>query len=330
MSNTIEKLELKEYKSFKDVCIYAGLLEKENSAPSGNTRKRLEKELSAICKWNKSKNGNGIIVEEVYKEQLQKIDKRSKNNTFINPIEIVLLFSLRNIDAEKYNLYFSNSMFYRILGLFNNNFEDLILSDVDSVLEDLEIDYSSFKSFKVNSKAEANKIIARALKSLYSRKIIDFYEGMIIVDNNNVSRLANYEESRTITRLQKEVLNELHCFNFSQVEFRNLQLAYYRKLNKKIKESNIENFKYFYRGYCVTSHNKSIAEEIERQCRDENFRKLNDLFIKKMKRVAESRHKYAIKKEKEKLAFGECMLIDEASKLYISNNNKLINNYIKL
>ena len=48
-----------------------------------------------------------------------------------------------------------------------------------------------------------------------------------------------------------------------------------------------------------------------------------------MQRVAENRHKYAIKKEKEKLLFGECMLLDEASKSYISDSNKLINNYIK-
>ena len=130
MSNLVEKLEIKEYKNFKDICICSGLLEKEKPAPFGNTRRRLEKELSTICKWKKSDNGNGIIVEEVYKEQLQKIDKRSKNNIFINSIEIILLFSLRNIDAEKYNLYFSNSKFYKILGLFNNNFENLNYSDI--------------------------------------------------------------------------------------------------------------------------------------------------------------------------------------------------------
>lgn len=325
MSNLVEKLELKEGMTFKNYNELCNFMNWKNTG--GDYKKARIKELSTMCKWHNK--GYKFVIEEVYKEQLQKIDKRSKNNIFINSIEIILLFSLRNIDAEKYNLYFSNSKFYKLLGLFNNNFENLNYSDIDLVLEELQIDYSTFKSFKVNSKAEANKIIARALKSLHSRKVIDYYEGMIIVDNNNVSRLASYEESRTITRLQKEVFNELHCFNFSQIEFRNLQLVYYRKLNKKIKESNIEKFQYFYRGYCVTSHNKSIAEEIERQCKDENFKKLNDLFIEKMQRVAENRHKYAIKKEKEKLLFGECMLLDEASKSYISDSNKLINNYIK-
>lgn len=312
------------FKNYKELCRFMGW-----KVYSGGKAKRLQLEqLERLCKYHKE--GNKIVIDEVYSVAIKKPeDGRSKNNIFINPIEVILLFSLRSIDNEKDDLYFSNTKFYKILGLFNKNYDELECLDTSSIVEVLQVDYLTIKSFKVNSKSEANKIINRALKSLYSRKVIDYYEGRIIVDENGVSRLATPEETKIITRVEKETLSSLGCINYGQLEYRSLYGKYTKLVNKKIQESTIKNYKYSYRGYCVTSHNKSVAEEIDRQCKDDNFKLLNDLFAEKMQRVTKSRNRSAIKKEYDSMVFGEPMLLGEASEVFISDSNKLINSYIK-
>ena len=48
-----------------------------------------------------------------------------------------------------------------------------------------------------------------------------------------------------------------------------------------------------------------------------------------MQRVTKSRNRSAIKKEYDSMVFGEPMLLGEASEVFISDSNKLINSYIK-
>lgn len=284
-------------------------------------------ELGRICKYHKE--GNKIIIDEVFAVAVEPVDGRSKNNIFINPIEAILLFTLKSIDNDKYNLYFSNKKFYQILGLFNKEYSTLESGESSDIIEALQVDYLSLKSFKVNSKSEANKIIKRALESQRKRKVIDYFEGRIIVGVDDKQILATIEETKVITRLEKESCNKLGCITYGQLEFRNLFGKYYYILNDKLEKSEIEDYKYSYRGYCVTSHNKSVAEEIDRNCKDENFKKLNDLFIDKMKRVVVSRNKSAIKKQTDKMTFGEPILNGEAQESFLNDTNKLINTYIK-
>ncbi len=112
MSNTIEKLELKEGITFKN---YNELCEFMNWKKIGGDYKKARiKELSTICKWHKE--GYKFVIEEVYKEQLKKIDKRKDKAIYVDLVKVILFYALKNFKGE---LYFSVNEFTSLLEMFN-------------------------------------------------------------------------------------------------------------------------------------------------------------------------------------------------------------------
>ena len=309
------------FKNYKELCEYMCW-----ETTRGNYMKARLKELDSLCKWHRQ--GNKIVIEMVYEVRLPKDDGRYKSSTYINPVEEVLLFILKNSDNSQ--VYLSNAKMYKMLGLFNEKFEKLNYGDTNAIVEEIVVDYLTAKSFKINSKAEANKIIKRALNSMRDRRVVDYIEGRIIVDLKGDHRMATPEEVKLFTSIEKEALNEVGCLNFSQLEYRNLTYKYHSLIKEKISKHNIEGVDYSYHGYCVISHNKILAEEIDRQRKEKSFYLLNELFVEKMKAIALTRHTSAVKKLSEDTGFGENMALGEASPSFLSDYDKMISNYIAI
>lgn len=309
------------FKNYGELCEYM-CWEKTR----GNYMKARLKELDTICKWHKQ--GHKIVIEIVYDNQKVKKDGRHKNSTYISPLEEVMLFILNN--SEESEWYFSNSKMYKMLGLFNNKFEELNYGDTNAIVEEVVVDYLTAKSFKINSKAEANKIIKRALNSMRERRIIDYMEGRIIVDTHGSHRLCTPDEAKIFLKIEKEALDELGCISCNQLEFKNLTLKYYNLVKGKIEALNIEDFDYSYFGYYVFSHNKLLAEEINRQRKEKSFYLLNELFMEKMKAIAKNRHGSAVKRAEKDTTFGETIASGEASPTFLSDYDKMIHKYIEI
>ena len=66
-------LETKEYKNWKEVCKVLNW----NGSAGGNTKKKYLKELNSLCRWYKE--GNKIIIEEIYSEPKEIIDNRKSS-----------------------------------------------------------------------------------------------------------------------------------------------------------------------------------------------------------------------------------------------------------
>ena len=162
-----------------------------------------------------------------------------------------------------------------------------------------------------------------------NRRTIDYIEGRIIVGADDTHRVATPEESRILTKIEKECLDEVGCLNFTQLEYKNLFFKYNKLLKEKIEETSIKNFSHSYDGYCVISHNKLIADEIDRQCKDDNFKALNDLFCEKLRAAAKSKHKSAKKKLENNTKFGEGIAFGEASEGYTKEFDRLIGRYVR-
>lgn len=309
------------FKNYKELCGFMGW-----ETTRGNYMKARLKELDSLCKWYRQ--GNKMVIEIVYELRKPKEDGRFKNSTYLNPVEAILLFALK--EKENPEVYFSNSKMYKLLGMFNSKFEELNYGDTNAMVEELLVDYLTAKSFKINSKAEANRIIKRALNSMKDRRVIDYTNSKIIVSYEGKHRVATSEESKILLKLEKEVLDELNCYSYSQMEFKNLTYKYYNLLKKKIESSELKDFQYSYEGFCVISHNKIVSDEIDRQCKDVNFKMLNGLFVDKMKSVAISRHNKALKKLGNDTKFGSGIAIGEASDTFIDQYGKMINTYVKV
>lgn len=267
-------------------------------------------------------------VVEIYKEHSPKKDGRRKNNIYVNALELLMLCELSN--RKDNTIYFANSSLYQPLGFFNENFKELNYCNNKELSDKFKIDYLVLKSFKITSKAEANRIINRALKSMKDRKLINYIQGKIIVGTDGSSRVASIEENSILLKLEKETMKELGCNTHSQLEFRSLKSAYNKKLRNKVVKSSIENFEYSYDGYCVISHKEIIMDELKAKEKYEQFITLNTLFQNKLSKTFESKHLYSVKKMQEETEFGEGLAIGEASEDYLTQTDKLIDRYTKI
>lgn len=80
-------LEVKEYKNWKEVCKVL----KWNGNAGGNTKKKYLKELDSLCKWYKQ--GNKIIIEEIYSEQKEIVDNRKSSIEKCGNFDYFLIYS---------------------------------------------------------------------------------------------------------------------------------------------------------------------------------------------------------------------------------------------
>lgn len=324
----VQGLKVGEYKDLKQVFIASGLLDPEAPTPKGNTKKKLEKILSSICKWRKATKGRTIIVDEVYKEQLIIEDKRRDKAIYVNPIKTILFYSLRDFKGE---LYFSVNKFIEILELFNRKYYDLQHEgDYIETSKNTGISVYNLKGFKIGSKREAQRIISRALSSMKSQKIIDYVEGRIVVIKDGEVRLATVNERRKIQRIEQEELERLGCFNMAYLKFKNIEDKFFGRIKERFKQEGLEYIDYTFHGYSIVSHDKTIAEQIELIEKESNVSKLKELFKKRLEEFAESNHKREIKKENENVGFGEPMLeLNQiASNSYIPDFKKAIETFI--
>lgn len=315
-----------KYKNFKEACVENGLLEYGSKTPKGNTKKKLEKELSTLFKWHKE--GQKIIVDEVFDKQLIKEDKRRSKALYVDPIKTILFYSLRDSKGE---LYFSLNKFIKLLEIFNQYYYGLEYEE-DYLKVSLEtgIDIHTLKGFKVGSRREAQRIIDRALRSMKSQRIIDYVEGRIIVTIDNEYRFATPKERRIIQRIEEEELKKLGCYNMASLKFKNLENKFYYKVKERFEEENLEYIDYTFYGYSIVSHDKTISEQIKLIEKESNVKELKHLFKGRLAKFAETNNKREIKKEYAKVGFGVPILDINpiASESYIPTFKKAIETFI--
>lgn len=303
---------------------------RKNKKLGTRSKQSILREMERKLKIEQYKVGREVRykVVEIYSEHSPKKDGRRKNNIYVDALEILILCELGSRNDS--TIYFANSNLYQPLGFFNETFKELNYCSNKEISEKLMIDYLILKSFKITSKAEANRIINRTLKSMKDRGLINYIQGKMIVGQDGTTRVASILENSILTNLEKQTLNELGCNSHTQLEFKSLKHTYNRKLRKKVLESSIENFDYVYDGYCVISHKQVIIDEMKLKEKDEKFIYLNSLFQLKLNKTFETKHQSALKRLDGKTKFGEGIAIGEASDDYTNQTDKLIKRYTSI
>nr|WP_302660420.1 hypothetical protein [uncultured Clostridium sp.] len=307
---------------YKEICEMLGW-----KVYSGGTAKKSQfKELDTLCKYQKK--GQKIIIQEIYQKKLIKEDKRRDKAIYVDPIKTILFYSLRSFKGE---LYFSVNKFIKVLEIFNQHYYGLE-NEEDYVEVSLAtgIDIHTLKGFKVGSRREAQRIIERALRSMRSQRIIDYVEGRIIVTNDNEYRPATPEERRVIQRIEEDELKKLGCYNMASLKFKNLEKTFYFRIKQRFNKEGLEYVDYTFYGYSIVSHDRTISEQIELIEKEANVKELKELFKDRLSEFAEGNNQREVKKEYDKLTFGEPMLEINpiASNDYIPNFKKAIEIFI--
>lgn len=204
------------FNNFKELCVFMGWIHKSKTLSTGS-KKKLEKDLSQICNWEKMKGTNKIIIKEIYDKKKKRIDGRSSNSKYIALIEEILISELTVSNRKFYSIRSIGD----ILGVVNDNFYKNKDYYSRLALENY-IDEYLISIYLIHSKGEINKIIKRAMNSLMKNNVIDAEEGIIIYSSEDGYRMISQEEINIINKVEKNVLNLLGCKNKGLLNLKNL------------------------------------------------------------------------------------------------------------
>ena len=87
------------------------------------------------------------------------------------------------------------------------------------------------------------------------------------------------------------------------LKFKNLENKFYYRLRERFDDEGLEYINYTFFGYSIVSHDKTIAEEIEKIEKEDNVIELKKLFRKRLLQFAESSNKREVEKEYKNFAF---------------------------
>ena len=302
------------FKNYKELCEFMRW-----KVTTGESKKAQMKELDTICKWHKE--GNKIVVDEVFAEVKNKEDGRSKNNIYIDSAEALIIHNLKKSASAVTFVTIGNLGEY--IGLFNDKYQ---YADHDT----LKVDFTIFNSFKRTTNAETKRILDRCLKSMENRKLIDSAYTRIIVCKDGELRGANAEEKKIILDAESKIMKNLGCLNFTQVKNRKLLGLFNEKVKEEVNSNGIEDFESSFKGYEIVSTKKLVAEAEKQLATLEKKQELNGLFIDKLNSTFEQKHNHSKSKQLETKGFGEVILEYEGSEEYKPTVNKLIDELIKL
>lgn len=298
-------IEGQKFKNFKALCVYMGWIEKDKILSTGSKRK-LEKDLSQICCWEKLDGSNCIVIKEIYESKKKRLDGRNLRNKYVKNVEMILLHWLRKKDKE---IFISNSKIGFMIDLYNNKFFEE--RDFYSELaENMCIDRFLIDMFLLNSKSEVSKIISRAMDSMLKSNVLIGEKGIIIRCKDEGDRMATEVEEEKIKNIENEVLELLSCKTKAIVWIKNKNKEFKRKVKSKLIAQGMGYIDDYYQGCYIESFDKSEAIAI-----DENevvFAKesLKIDVIQRLICIGNRINEKSIKKEYDETFFGEPLLMD--------------------
>ena len=327
-------LEMKIYKNWKELCEEVGW-----KTTGGTYKKAREKDLDTLCSYHK--DGNKIVIDEIYEVPKEKIDERKNNggHSTKSTKEDDKRANNKNTghSTSKYEMvdtliYNQLSYGYRIFTkkqLIKN--AGLYISK-DTINNACDVNEYSINDFLDVYNSTISKLIDTSLNRLSKNGIIE-YSKVIVIDNSlNVVDLDS-KVCKVIENIENEVAQEMNVKNvflLSESE----KKAFYDKCNEKAIEAGVC-FDYYYRAYRITKIN--TLEKYSNTAKEELLNKLCKS-IKKSKtfksKIEDAQNKFD--KQKESMTndddwgdsiydtFGEEIILEQLSK---SVRNRLSKSY---
>lgn len=311
-----------EFKNYKALCEFLGLEYK-----IGKAKVLQMSEIERFVELHKV--GNKIIIDEVLKMPVEKLDKRkdpnkkSNNAKYSDDIQALILSLLAG--AEENEVHLPINKMLRILNMVNDNYSDARrsipkLSEITSVPE--EFCYQFFNDNGTNLK---NKL-ATALRGLRNRALIMAEESVFVctlaqtIEINDfgdlkVNPINKKQTATTYRRIHREATREekqliLKTEELVLEEFRSSTIQYvfatgrFQEFQKKVNSILLEkaNIEYYYDSYKITcnkdSIEKAVIKQLEQEEREKISNNLNANISKMINNYAKTTHNRASRKEK--------------------------------
>lgn len=284
-------------KNYKELCALLG--EKEHG---GDSRKAQLKEFARYFEWEKS--GQKFLITDIYDTPLPKEDGRNKGK-YVKCIEIVLLNYLSK--QKGYTCTLSKKKWWELLGMINRKYDNVSqeeLLEINPVITKFEI-----RHYYQRCNKKLEEILFSALKSLSSRKLIDWEIETVIVTRNQEKthyRVANVFEKKMILRAERYVLHKImQLEKMFNVFAKQKQDEFYRLVNEILENSLDKDWQYYYKRVKIIYNHDQIVEAIPDLEAELRKLELNDKVVNALNEHAEKNYRRNEEKLFEKIVSEE-------------------------
>lgn len=270
-------------KNYKELCALLG--EKEHG---GDSRKAQLKEFARYFEWEKS--GQKFLITDIYDTPLPKEDGRNKGK-YVKCIEIVLLNYLSK--QKGYTCTLSKKKWWELLGMINRKYDNVSqeeLLEINPVITKFEI-----RHYYQRCNKKLEEILFSALRSLSSRKLIDWEIETVIVTQNQEKqhyRVANEFEKKMILRAERYVLHKImHLEKMFNVFAKQKQDEFYRLVNELLENSLDKDWQYYYKRVKIIYNHDQVVEAIPDLEAELRKLELNDKVVNALNEHAEENYR---------------------------------------
>lgn len=248
------------FKSYKKMCE-----ELNQEVLYGNSKEAQLKEWRRYIEW--VKDGQKIVVTDIYDTPLDKTDGRVTNGTqkyqqYIEDILLAYMDSEINKDNAKTNIEGCDYQFAFTLNglalLCNMVNKRYVSKNIDKVLIDAGYTKFNIKDFFSRTELKFSLIINNALQNMEKRKIIN-YNKVLIVEQNGEKRVATVHDENDYLNMEKLALTKMNYSSIVEVFIYNKAKEYYALVDANTKKHL--GWDKCYRAYVINLNNRSIDLE---------------------------------------------------------------------
>lgn len=283
-------------KNYKELC---KVLEIEPS--TGNKKKSQIKELERHVKYHKE--GNKFVIDDVYKEVKNKMDKRTNgNNTkYADDIEYLILTLLDKFKISKdEKVGFSKNFLYNYCGLSNENYR-LVKGNTLKFSQMIDMPVQTINECFEYTNNRMLKTLQSALNRMKKQSFITWGNGynMVMLDENNEQylKVATIEDEKNILSIERNIMDKMGTMNKRLIFVGGQWDSFKSKTNTELKKV-YPNLYYYYDSISFNYNNKDIKralDQYENGAKADVKNKVNDKFSKSLDGTIKRRHEKAKK-----------------------------------
>jgi len=250
--NNVRNFELgQEVKNYKVLC---QMLDQETA-----TGKQKQLQLENFQRYFEyQKVGQKFIIIDIFNEPLEKEDKRKRgnNSVYVKYIEVILLHYLSK--QKNYTCILRKNQIWLLLGMINNKYEKISQKELEAL--DYYTNAFAVNHFYQRCNRRLERILFTALNNLKHRKLLSYFEQVVIVPVEGPGFIADDDNIRRLDAVSRSVLESMGFESMIQVYCRFKSKEFYDEVNNRLME--LYNWKYSFKQYKLIYTPENIIKAI--------------------------------------------------------------------
>lgn len=276
-----------EFKNYRHLCEVLEIEPKHS-----NSKKSQEKEMAQYFEVVGKEGTRRLIVKRIY--DTRKIDNTTNYNELIQLLLTDYFLDKRHVVASTNFLLFNVNMINAKYSKNRNNKKNYA--------EELNVDVNFIYDFFNTTDDTLKPAIETALRNLRYKSLILYSWEPIVVDFNDIHRVATLDERHAILEAENFAKKKLGYEDYREIMFNIKKLHESRKIQSEYLLEKGYNIKMNYMGYSINILQKEMAEAQEKmiiklldEAEKEGYQnKLNLTIIERLLKNAKSRNKKAM------------------------------------